>query len=129
MVKLRNTVLAVATLTMLLTATALADPDVGGNGGLSVGWGYTPFPSTKVAGINLVDLVCNQGYTCGQVKIVIDWDDGTVDTTYWNLNACPGWFYHEYASNGLAHASVWIEDEDQYGNWLSIDDLDIYINS
>jgi hypothetical protein len=129
MLRLRNSVLAVMTLAMLMTATALADPDVGGNGGLEVGWGYTPFPSGKVAGINLVDLACRSGYTCGQVKIVIDWDDGTVETTYWNLPASPGWMYHEYAENGLPHANVWIEDEDQYGNWLEIDDLDFHISS
>src|SRR3954462_13522443 len=106
----------------------LADPDVGFDG-IAIGWNYTPFPSTKVAGVFLGEIQCLEGHTCGLMQITINWDDGTVEHFYTYAGQTPGWFYHEYASNGLAHGSVYVEDEDQNGIWCTVEDLDFHISS
>jgi hypothetical protein len=125
--KLRNLVL-IACLVLATTPTVLADPDVSFDG-IAIGWNYTPYPPTKVAGVLLGEIQCLEGHTCGLLQITINWDDGTVEHFYTYAGQTPGWFYHEYADNGLRHGTVYVEDEDQNGNWWLVEDLDFHILS
>ena len=123
-----RTLILVACFALATTPTLLADPDVSFDG-IAIGWAYTPYPSTKVAGFRIADITCEEGHTCGLLQITIDWDDGTVEHFYAHAGDHPGWFYHEYASNGLRHGTAYVEDEDQNGNWWLVEDLDFHILS
>ncbi len=125
----RSTVCALAALMLMMAAPKLlADPSITGNGGLYLDrLSWSSNPSGPVAEVYLGQLSCLE--TCGVVKMEIEWDDGTVDRLYFSLPAgLNQWFSHQYSDNGLRHVKIRFEDEDEYGNWLNIEPIDISIN-
>ena len=118
---------ALGALLLLSSRTLLADPTVSGNGGLylnALSW-YSTW-SSPVGQVYLGDVSCQS--SCGDIRMDIDWDDGTVDTYFMSLPASMNqWFSHFYADNGHYHVRVHIEDAAN-GNWLHVEPIDLVIS-
>jgi hypothetical protein len=121
-----STVATLAIVLLMSSPTLHADPTISGNGGLyldMLSWYSTS--SSPVGQVYLGGVSCQSA--CGDIRMDIDWDDGTVDTYFMSLPASMNqWFSHWYADNGQRHVKIHIEDAAN-GNWLHVEPIDLWI--
>ena len=114
-------------LLLVSSQTLLADPNISGNGGLYLdvlSWYSTP--TSPVGQVYLGEVSCQS--SCGDVRIDIDWDDGSVDTYFMPMPAAMNqWFSHWYSDNGRRQVAIHIEDAAN-GNWLHVEPIDFAIS-
>ena len=117
---------ALGTLLLVSSQTLLADPTIAGNGGLYLDMlSWYSSPTSPVGQVYLGEVSCQSA--CGDIRMDIDWNDGTVDTYFMSLPASMNqWFSHWYADNGRYRATVHIEDAN--GNWLNVAPIDLPIS-
>jgi hypothetical protein len=113
-------------LLLVSSQTLLADPNISGNGGLYLDvLSWYSSPTSPVGQVYLGEVSCQS--SCGDVRIDIDWDDGSVDTSFMPMPAAMNqWFSHWYSDNGRRNVKIHIEDAN--GNWLHVEPIDFAIS-